>query len=389
MLLPDVVEEAHLDARAPVVEHERHARTAPAHLQHEAGDRHVLAAAEALLRLRPRPAEVHDARRRDLPQLLLVFGDRMAGQEQAERLALALQPLRLAPLRKHRDLDRRAFVAGDGTRKAAEEVVLPRGMGARALLAELDRGRQHLGERGARRAEAVEAAGFQHRLERALARKPEVHAPAEVDEVAERALALALADDRLDRALADALDRAEAIADRAGPCDGECEARGVHVGRLHVEAEAGAFVDEGDDLVRVLHVAGKHGRHEGLGIMRLQPCGLVREERVGHRVRLVEAVTRELLDQVEDVAGAGRRHAASDRAVDEHRPLERPSPRASSCPSRGAAGPRRRACIRRASARSASPVPGTGSRRRSASGSRRGSGAGSRSCRPSGRACGR
>src|SRR6185503_17860520 len=190
---------------------------------------------------------------------------RMAGQEEAERFALTLEPLRFAPLGKYGNLDRRPFVAGRGTRKAAEEVILPRGMGARALLAELDCGRQHPGERSASRAEAVETAGLEHRLEGALARELEVHAPADVDEVAERAMALALADDRLDRAFADALDGAEAVADRAGPRDREREARCVHVGRLHVEAEPGAFVDERNDLVRVLHVAGQHGRHEGLG----------------------------------------------------------------------------------------------------------------------------
>ncbi len=76
------------------------------------------------------------------------------------------------------------------------------------------------------------------------------------------------------------------------------------------------------------------------------------------------------------------RHAAIDRPLDEHRSLRRHFRRLISCPSRDAKGPRRRACSPTGSARSASPVPGKGSRHKSASGSRRGSGAGSRSVRP-------
>ena len=105
MLLPDVVEQAHLDARAAIVEHQRHARAAALHLEHEPGHRHRLAAAEALLAGGPRTAEVDDARRRHLPELLLELRDRVPRQEQAERLALAGEALRLAPLRHLRVLD--------------------------------------------------------------------------------------------------------------------------------------------------------------------------------------------------------------------------------------------------------------------------------------------
>ena len=73
----------------------------------------VAAAAEARLARRPRAAKVRDARGGDLPQLLLVFRDGMAGQEQAERLALAREPLALAPFRERGDLDRRALVGGE------------------------------------------------------------------------------------------------------------------------------------------------------------------------------------------------------------------------------------------------------------------------------------
>ena len=39
------------------------------------------------------------------------------------------------------------------------------------------------------------------------------------------------------------------------------------------------------------------------GLVRLEPAGLVREQRIGGRVRFVEAVARELLHEIEDVRG--------------------------------------------------------------------------------------
>ena len=225
VLLPDVVEEAHLDARAPVVEHERHARTAPAHLEHESRDRHVLAAAEALLACGPRAAEVHDARRRDLAQLLLVLGDRMAGQEEARASRARPAGAALRSTRAARNLDSPSGRRRRGPARPPKRSSCP------AACARVRCSPSWMAAGSAAASEArvrpkrVEAAGLQHRLERALAREPEVHAPAEVDEVAERPAALALADDRLDRAFAHALDRAEAVADRAGPRDSEREAR--------------------------------------------------------------------------------------------------------------------------------------------------------------------
>ena len=90
-----------------------------------------------------------------------------------------------------------------GRRERPEQVVLACGRRAAALLAELDRGRQRSGERGAGALESVEAPCLDHRLERALAGETQVHAPAQVDEVAERPAALPLADEGIHRALAE------------------------------------------------------------------------------------------------------------------------------------------------------------------------------------------
>ena len=81
-------------------------------------------------------------------------------------------------------------------------------------------------------------------------------------------------------------------------------------------------------------------------VMRLEPGGLDGDDRVGGGVALVEAVAGELLHRVED---AGARSACRCRAAAQPATKRRapwPSPRLFSCPSRGAAGRRRRACSR-------------------------------------------
>ena len=54
----------------------------------------------------------------------------------------------------------------------------------------------------------------------------------------------------------------------------------------------------------VLSMSAEQGRrHERGRIVRLEPGGLVGDQRIGRGVRLVEAVAGELLHQVENVAG--------------------------------------------------------------------------------------
>ena len=60
-----------------------------------------------------------------------------------------------------------------------------------------------------------------------------------------------------------------------------------------------------DDLVGLARVAREHGRHELVGIMCLEPCGLHREDRIGCRMRLVERILRELEDVVPDPLSDG------------------------------------------------------------------------------------
>jgi hypothetical protein len=98
---------------------------------------------------------------------------------------------------------------------------------------------------------------------------------------------------------------------------GESVPRAVDVRRLHLQLQFAALVNELVDLVGVVHVRGQHGGHEGGGVMGLQPGRLVGDQRIGGRVRLVEAVTGEGLHLVEDEVGQVLLDAARHRALDE------------------------------------------------------------------------
>ncbi len=55
--------------------------------------------------------------------------------------------------------------------------------------------------------------------------------------------------------------------------------------------------------------------------MRLEPGGLIGEQCIGGSVRLVKAIACELVDQIEQFIGFGRRDVAPGAAFDETGPL--------------------------------------------------------------------
>ena len=89
------------------------------------------------------------------------------------------------------------------------------------------------------------------------------------------------------------------------------------------KSDVGALLDERDDLVGVIHVGRQHGRHERRRIMGLEITCLIGQQRVGGGVRLVEAVARELLHEVEDERGLLLIDTAGNRAIHEDGPLLR------------------------------------------------------------------
>ncbi len=79
----------------------------------------------------------------------------------------------------------------------------------------------------------------------------------------------------------------------------------LHVGRDDGDVHLAAFGDVLHDVLGLRGFAGEQRGHELDRVVGLEPRRVIREQRVGGGVRLVEAVAGELLHQVEDFAGLG------------------------------------------------------------------------------------
>ena len=165
-------------------------------------------------------------------------------------------------------------------------------------------------------AEEVERSRLDQRLDHFLVARAQVDRFAELEERCEPPLLLARFEDRFDGAAADAFHRAEAEADVRAD-HGEGVVRLVDVRRQDADAHLRRLVDELHHEVGAVHFRGHQRGHEVPRVVNLQPRGLVRDERVGDRVRLVEAVARERLDVVEDLVRLLLVVAVRGRAVDE------------------------------------------------------------------------
>ncbi|VCU09306.1 hypothetical protein RHODGE_RHODGE_02480 [Rhodoplanes serenus] len=238
-----------------------------------------------------------------------VVVERMAGEEEADGIVLALQLVGRHPHRRRRDLQ------GLRRRRPAEDVALP-ALGRRVGAL---RGRQHRldGREGAGAVglDAVEGAGRREILQHPLVDLARIDAMREVREVAERPLA-ASRHDGLHRLPADALDGGERVEDRVA-VDVEVDARAVDRRRRHRDAEPLRLRAEIGELVGVAHVEGHRGGQELDRIVRLEVGGLVRDQRVGGRVALVEAVVGELGQELEDGLGLRGLDPTLDRPLAE------------------------------------------------------------------------
>jgi len=230
----------------------------------------------------------------------------MPAEVVAQRVALALQGLRQRPGVAFGQVDVDVGRAG----RVAEHVHHACIAVLRDLVGGLQHFRQLQHQRGAILRQCVHRAGMDQRFQRALVEAGGIHPLAEIQQVGERSVGRARSHDRLAGALAYALHRAQAVADRLWLGRLEHVGRGVDVRRQHREAQRPRLVEEADHLVGVVHVRGQHRGHELRRVVHLQPRGLVGDQRVRRRVRLVEAVLGELLHQVEDLRRRARVHAA-------------------------------------------------------------------------------
>src|SRR5581483_10495185 len=167
-----------------------------------------------------------------------------------------------------------------------------------------------------RRAGRIECAAFDEAFEHAAVDGREIDAAAEVEDRFERAFFGAALEDDLDRLFTDVFDRGEAEADFLADRR-EIRAALVDVRRQDLDILLATFGEVLDDLVGVAHLGCQQPGHEFDRVVRLQIRGLVRDERVGRGVRLVEAIARERLHLVEDLARLIGVDFAFDGALDE------------------------------------------------------------------------
>jgi hypothetical protein len=177
----------------------------------------------------------------------------------------------------------------------------------------VERGADRREQACAPRVDGIESAGTDQRLDGAPIDAALVDAAAKIEQVGERTHG-AHRDDRLDRGPAGALDPAQAVADVLAVDRLETVVRRVDVRRQDRQAESGRVVVELAQLVGVVHHRRQVRGHERCRMMRLEIRGLIGDQRVRGRVRLVEAVAGELFHQVEKLRRLGRGQAPVDRA---------------------------------------------------------------------------
>ena len=143
--------------------------------------------------------------------------------------------------------------------------------------------------------ERVERPDLGERLEDLPVREPQVDPPAQVAERLERSLGLPRRDDRLDRALADVLDRQQPEPDRL-VLDRELDLAAADRRRPDLDAQPAALRDGGGDLLLVVPERRQDGRHVVDREVRLEVRGLVGDQPVARGVGLVEPVALERLE---------------------------------------------------------------------------------------------
>ena len=145
-------------------------------------------------------------------------------------------------------------------------------------------------------AHAVERARLDEALDDALVAFARVDAAAEVEDVAVRAV-LALADNRIHRALPDRLDRAQAEENPQlsvrGFRDGEFPLRTVHVRRQNRNAARTAVLDVCRNFRRIAVYAVENCRHKRHGMIALEPRRLDADDGIRGGMGFVEGVGRE------------------------------------------------------------------------------------------------
>ena len=237
----------------------------------------------------------------------------MAREEEADRLELVLQPLHRRPRLDRPEVElarpcRRGRASRPTARRTGRPCPAPRCSPVRLAkamhLTRRCRARAH-GCPPARSNAPAAASVSSARLLRALV----LSRRGEIGEVLEGAVGRALGDQALHRLRADVLERGHRIADRAAllpvarRLGQEIDLGGVDAGRQDGDARLLRLGREHRELVGVAGIERHRGGEELLAEVRLEVGRVIADDRIGRRVALVEAVARELVDQLEDVLG--------------------------------------------------------------------------------------
>src|SRR3954468_4974592 len=165
-------------------------------------------------------------------------------------------------------------------------------------------------------AEAVHRAALDQRFQHALVEQPEINLVAELEYRAEFPELLASLENGVDGSASYVLYRGQTETDSFAM---RCKVRvaDVDIGWLDGNTHLAALVDVLDHFVGAAGFSGEHGGHELDRIVRLEICSVIREQRIGGRVRLVEAVFGELRHQVEYLLDLALIEATLDRTLNE------------------------------------------------------------------------
>ena len=171
--------------------------------------------------------------------------------------------------------------------------------------------------------QGVKRARFDQRFNRPLVQLAAVHTHAKVIQAGEHPTLLACQNHRLNRLLTSAFYSTQPVANLLVRDRLEAVVAPVDVGSLECQAHLDCVFKQSLHFVGVVHLHRHVGAEKFRRVMHLQPGGVIGQERVGSRVRLVEAVACELLHVVKNLIGLLLREAVARRAIPEYLALHR------------------------------------------------------------------
>ena len=168
------------------------------------------------------------------------------------------------------------------------------------LIGRFQRIAERVHQRGAVWPQPVKRTGHDQFFQHAPVQFFGIGAGAQVEQLAEIAAVFTRFDDRLDRPLTHALDRADPIDDFPVIVDVEMVQARVNIRRQDLQPHAPALVHQANHLFGVVHIGGHYRRHKFSGIVSLQPQRLIRHQSISGGVGFVKSVPGEFFHQVED-----------------------------------------------------------------------------------------